>query len=150
MGRVERPRDEPDDAVSKESVPNSVPWSDDVVEGITGTGGTFSAGANSPFLIVVDADRDFGEKRSLALGADATRRINRGNAPIDLEGGRPPCRCADGGERGLNDDCEGLAVWGTPCAGRPFTARWACFSDFVRDRDVGRPADRTSVESGCC
>jgi hypothetical protein len=107
VGRVERPRDEPEDEVSKESVPRSVPCSDDVVEGITGTGGTFSVGASSPFLIVVEPDRSFGEKRSLALGADATRRINRGNAPIDLEDGG---RCTDGGERGLNDDWEGLAV----------------------------------------
>ena len=103
MGRLERPRDEPEDDVSNESVPSSVPCSD--VEGITGTGGTFSAGASSPFLIVVEVDRNFGENKSLALGADATRRMNRGNAPIDLEADGPPCRCANG-ERGLNDDCE--------------------------------------------
>jgi hypothetical protein len=108
VGRVERPRDEPEDEVSNESVPNSVPSSDDV-DGITGTGGTFSAGASNPFLIVVEADRDFGENKSLALGADATRRMNLGNAPIDLEAGGPPCRYANGG-RGLNDDCAGSAV----------------------------------------
>ena len=80
-----------------------------MVEGITGTGGTVSAGTSSPFLVVVKPDRVFGEKRSLALGAEATRRINRGNAPIDLEAGGPPCRCPNAGDRGLND-ANGWAV----------------------------------------
>jgi hypothetical protein len=144
---VERPRDEPEDNVSNESVPSSVPCSDDGVDGITGTGGTLSYGASSPFLVVVEADRDFGEKRSLALGADATRRINRGNAPIDLEDNGPPCRCPNG-ERELNDACDGWAVWDPPCGERPRTASCACFSDLVRVRDFGKPAERTSVELG--
>lgn len=104
VGRVGRPREDPDDIVSSESVPGSVPCSEDVVGGIAGTGGTSSAGARNPFFVVEDR---FGEKRSLALGAEATRRINRGSAPIDLGDLGPPCRFPDGGERGLKDVWEG-------------------------------------------
>ena len=48
--------------------------------------GTNSAGASRPFLVVVpDIDREPNEKRPLALGADATRRMKReAVAPTDL------------------------------------------------------------------
>lgn len=106
-GPVDRPRDEPEDDVSKEFVPNSVPCSDEVVYDMTGTGGTPWTGASSPFLVIVEPDRDLGENISLALGADATRRINRGNAPIGLGDNGTPCRYADGVERGIIEGCEG-------------------------------------------
>lgn len=146
MGRDERPLDEPEDKVSNESVPSSVPCSDDEFAGIIGMGGMFSVGANSPFFIVVEVVRDFGEKRSLAFGADATRRINRGSAPIDLDDCKPIGRCADGGGRGLKEDCEGFAVWDPLCGDRPSAARCECFSDLVRVRDWA--AETNSVESG--
>ena len=83
--RTGREREEPDEVVSNESVPGSVPCSDDVV-GNAGTGGISSDGARKPFLVVVD-DR-LGEKISFAFGADATRLIKRGSTPMDLLGDR--------------------------------------------------------------
>ena len=65
------PLDEPEDMVSNESVPCSIELE------ISGRrGGIVSAGANSPFLV---AGEDFEprENRPLALGAEATRRMNR-------------------------------------------------------------------------
>jgi len=65
------PRDDPDDTVSKESCPCSIE-----LEMSGGRGGTESAGANSPFRVVADP-REPIENSPLALGADATRRMNR-------------------------------------------------------------------------
>lgn len=73
------PLEEPEDMVSSESVPCSIELE------IGGRSGEIvSAGANNPFLV---ADEDFEpiENRPLALGAEATRRMNReAEAPIDL------------------------------------------------------------------
>ena len=73
------PLEEPEDMVSSESVPCSIELE------IGGRRGEIvSAGANNPFLV---AGEDFEpmENRPLALGAEATRRMNReAVAPIDL------------------------------------------------------------------
>ena len=73
------PLDEPEDMVSNESVPCSIELE------ISGRrGGIVSAGANSPFLVAGD-DLEPMENRPLALGAEATRRMNReAVALIDL------------------------------------------------------------------
>lgn len=94
VGWRERPLDEPDDVVSSDPVPCSAANSDDVEVGITGTGG-IALGDNSPFLV---EDLDLGENKSLALGAEATRRMNRGNAPSPFD---DRGRWAEGGVLGL-------------------------------------------------
>ena len=81
-GRIARdiwPLEEPEDMVSSESAPCSIELE---IEGRRGE--LASAGANNPFLV---AGEDFEpmENRPLALGAEATRRMNReAVAPIDL------------------------------------------------------------------
>lgn len=75
-----RPLDDPDETVSRE---DSCPWSDEL-ETSGGRGGTVSAGARSPFLVVAD-EREPMEKSPFALGAEATRRMKReALAPTDL------------------------------------------------------------------
>ncbi len=88
-----RPLDDPDDVVSSESVPFSRE-----LDTMLGTGGMESAGARSPFL-VVEVDREFGEKRFLALGADATLRMKRvAVALMDLGDSGPGGRDVEGVE----------------------------------------------------
>jgi hypothetical protein len=73
------PLEEPEDIVSSESVPCSIELE---IEGRRGE--IVSPGANNPFLV---AGEDFEpiENRALALGAEATRLMNReAVAPIDL------------------------------------------------------------------
>jgi hypothetical protein len=104
VGRVVRPLDEPEDTVSIESVPCSN--EDDIVLGMGGIG---SAGARYPFF-VADIERELPEKRFLALGADATRRMNRvADAPIALGDRGPAGRDVDGVE-GPNEASDGCAV----------------------------------------
>jgi hypothetical protein len=68
----------------------SVPCSREV-DRLPGIGGIVSAGARSPFLIV-EAERE-PENRFFALGADATLRMNRVAALMDL-GDNGPCGLA--------------------------------------------------------
>ena len=73
------PLEEPEDMVSSESAP----WSIELEIGGR-SGEIVPAGASNPFLV---AGEDFEpmENRPLALGAEATRRMNReAEAPIDL------------------------------------------------------------------
>lgn len=137
--RGDRPCDEVDDTVSIELVP----FSDTVVgTPFAGIDGLAFAGARKPFLVVVPDDCLL--KRPLALGADATRRMNRvADAPIARGDRGPPDFAAvtgpgrgndvfdalDGGSRWLLDVCR-------------------AFSDFVRDRDWGCGARDASVD-GC-
>jgi len=107
VGRdIRRPLDELEETVSSESWP----WSDEL-DTSWGIGGTdVSAGAaKKPFFVVVgvvaDADREPSEKRPFALGAEATRRMNRvADAPTDL-GLRGPWVLG-----GFDDGVDG--VWG--------------------------------------
>lgn len=86
----DRPLDDPDDTVSRESVCSSE------FDPIDPSGGTMSAGASSPFF-VVKVVREPRLKRPLALGADATRRMKReAEAPIDLGDSGPLVHDLDG------------------------------------------------------
>lgn len=110
-----RPLELPLDIVSSESVPS--------IESDTTTGsGGASPGARSPFFprreeeppAEVEADRPEEEdlkKRPFALGAEATRRMNRdAEAPMLFgERGLPPLD-EDGGEGIPKETCEGCAV----------------------------------------
>lgn len=95
-----RPLEEPEEMVSSESAPCSIE-----LEIGGGRGGLVPTGANKPFLV---AGEDL-ENRALALGAEATRRMNReAVALIDL--GLNPF-ALDLEKVGVvkgNDDCEGL------------------------------------------
>jgi hypothetical protein len=93
VGRDVIPLNESEDTVSRESVPFS-----NELDIILGRGGTGSAGASIPFLVVQVLDREFIENKPFALGADATRRIKRdAEAPIDLgDNGAPPDRDVKG------------------------------------------------------
>ena len=103
-GRMGRPLEDVDDTVSSE-LPS---WSD------CGTEGIISPGASRPFFVVAPeaAEREPRVKRPLALGADATRRMNLvALAPIAL-GDNGPERDADGGVCCAKDICDALAVNG--------------------------------------
>lgn len=102
------PLEEPEEMVSSESVPCSIELE---IDG--GRGGLASAGANNPFFVVGE-DLEPMENRPLALGADATRRMNReAVAPIDLGLNGPFIRDFEGvGGATGNDTCEGFAVCG--------------------------------------
>lgn len=124
------PLEEPEDMVSSESVPCSIELE---IEGRSGEIG--SAGANSPFLV---AGEDFEpmENRPLALGAEATRRMNReAEAPIDLGLNGPFAR--DLGKVGVVVDA-GYNNCGLFPAGGFIRDRFVIgrvFSDFVCCRD---------------
>lgn len=80
-----------------------------------------SPGANKPFFVVAPAvEREPRVKRPLALGADATRRMNLvALAPIAF-GDNGPERDVDGGAGCAKDICDAWAVNGTldlPCLG---------------------------------
>lgn len=100
VARDVRPRDEPEEIVSRESVPFSRE-----LEIKLGTGG-IGSGASKPFF-VVEVEREPIENRPLALGAEATLRMKReADAPIDL-GVRPPVgRDLDGVVGVVNEACE--------------------------------------------
>ena len=73
------PLEDPEDIVSSESVPCSIELE---IEGRRGE--IVPAGSNNPFLVTGE-DFEPMENRPLALGAEATRRMNReAVAPIDL------------------------------------------------------------------
>jgi len=125
------PLEEPEDIVSSESAPCSIE-----LEMGGGKGGIAWAGAKNPFLVAGE-DLEPMENRPLALGAEATRRMNReAVAPIDLGLNGPFVR--DRGEVGAgmgNDDCDVSGVCGLDLdrvSGR-------ALSDLVcgRDRDEG-------------
>jgi hypothetical protein len=95
--------DEPLDIVSSESVP-----SNDELLCTPGSGGTYEGAARKPFFRDSDMPEDEGvafedEKRPLAFGAEATLRINLGNArPLEARGWL--------GGVTLKDVWEGIAV----------------------------------------
>lgn len=139
MGRVGRPLDDVEESVSSELLSCSV----------MGTAGISSAGASRPFFVVVPVVlREPSEKRPLAFGADATRRINRDAlAPIAL-GDRGPERDADGGVVGRKDIWDASAVIGPRDLPDIF-----CLSvfNFTRDFSCSSPSRIVSIPSpGCC
>lgn len=68
------------------------------------------SGARKPFLVVdVFAEREPNEKRPLALGADATRRMKRDALALIALGDRGP-DLDEGGEVGRNESWDELAV----------------------------------------
>lgn len=141
MVRVVRPLDEPEDTVSIESVPFS-----NEPDIVLGTGGIRSAGANSPFF-VADTEREVVEKRFLALGAEATRRMNRVADALMALGDNGPGRDVEGVDGRTKEGCGGIAVGSLLRVGaRPGAGS---FSDLVRALDpvVGRVGS-ASVE-GC-
>lgn len=100
-GRAGRPLDDAEETVSSEFAPCSS----------CGIGGITSAGASSPFFVVVpDADREPSEKRPFAFGADATRRIKREAFWPMILGESGPGREDGGGVVGAKLICEALAV----------------------------------------
>jgi hypothetical protein len=105
--RVGCPLDDPDDMVSIEFAPCSRE-----LDTNDGTGGTMSAGANRPFLVVAECERELSENSPFAFGADATRRINRvAEAPTDLgESGPLFDRDLEGVFGLVKEDWEGCAV----------------------------------------
>jgi len=129
------PLEEPEEKVSSESVSCSIELD---IGG--GRGGRVSAGANNPFLVVGE-DLEPMENRPLALGAEATRRMNReAVAPIDLGVNGPFVRDLKGvGVATGNDVCKGFAVCGLSLDEVGFGR---ILSDLVccRDRD-GVPVD---------
>ena len=144
----ERPLEEPDDTVSKESVPCSSE------SDMGGSGGTMSAGASSPFF-VVDVDREPRLKRPLAFGAEATRRIKRdAEIPIDL-GDKGPL---DRDFKGVGGLVDGVTLCGWAVRGNVWDS-WVvrdkfvrCLSTllFVRNRLDEGPTESASVELGGC
>ena len=132
------PRDDAEESVSSEFVPCS--------EWDSGIGGTASPGESSPFFVVAfECARPPSAKRPFALGADATRRMNRDAfAPIALGESGPRL---DGvvGVGGMNESCDELAVCD---ALRP---RIFCLSDrfLERIRSV-EYEDSISDEGACC
>jgi hypothetical protein len=81
---------------------------------LCGTAGMTSAGARRPFFVVVPwAEREPSEKRPFALGAEATRRMNRVAFAPSALGDSGPGR-EDGAETGgMNDSWDAFAVCGT-------------------------------------
>ena len=132
------PREEPDDAVSRESPPSS---RDPDATG--GMGGKGEWGVRKPFFVLTtEVGLEFPENMFFALGADATRRSSRvAVAPIPF-GERGFGREAEEGEGRAKDVWDGFAV----CAlDRPRVIRsWSCFSDLVRTRCWGR--DSASID----
>lgn len=134
-GRDKRSRDEPEEIVSRESVPCST---DDI-----GRGGAVSAGARRPFLVVADAEREVRLNRPLAFGADATRRMKReAVAPTDF-GVNGPGREEEAATG--KEVCEGPAVRDFELPGTRESAV-LCFSDLVRGRDL---AGEESASTEC-
>lgn len=138
--RVGRPLDDDDDTVSSEL---------DSCSGF-GMAGINSAGASKPFFVVVpDVAREPSEKRPLAFGADATRRINRVAFAPKAFGDSGPERDADGGVGGIKDICDASAVRGPP---RDLPVM-RCLSglDFDRAFSFSSPSLIVSIPSpGCC
>lgn len=135
--------------VSRESVPFSIE-----LDSILGSGGIGSAGASRPFFVVVlEDERVEIEKRPLAFGADATRRMKRdADAPIDFgESGPllPVCRDMECGV--AKEAWDGLAVWDFVREPGLRERAVLCFSDFVRFlvRADG-VTESASVDMGSC
>ena len=131
-----RPLEEPEEMVSSESVPCSIE-----LEMRGGRGGMVSAGANNPFLVVACLEPM--ENSPLALGAEATRRMNReALAPIDLGLNGPFGRDLGGvcGET-RNDDCEGFVVCGLSLCK-------AAFGRVLSDLVCCRDRDEASIDFG--
>lgn len=96
--RAGAPRDDADESVSREFVPCS-----DGSCAECDIGGIELPGDSKPFFVVVTFERVLSEKRPLALGADATRRMNRDAlAPIAL-GESGPARVGVGGVGGMKE-----------------------------------------------
>ena len=112
-GLVERPLDDAEDTVS----------SDVLLSSLCGIEGITSAGASSPFLVVVPVDREPSEKRPFAFGAEATRRIKRVAFAPNVRGDSGPEREVAGGVVGVKPICVAFALCGVldlPC-GRNFS-----------------------------
>lgn len=142
-----RPREDPEDSVSRESVPFS-----SELDTRLGRGGTASAGASIPFL-VVDPERELKENKPLAFGAEATRRMKRDAEALIAFGDSGPCgRDFEGVVGDAKDVWEGFGV----CA---FDERAEvgfldkairCFSDFEVEPGFGEaPAESASADCGC-
>ena len=133
------PRDDAEESVSSEFVPCS--------ECDSGIGGTAFPGESSPFFVVAfECARPPSAKRPFALGADATRRMNRDAfAPIAL-GESGPERDGVVGVGGMKESCEELAVavWG---ALRP---SMRCLSERFLDRCFSELADGSTSDDGAC
>lgn len=138
-----RPLEDPEDTVSRESVPCSIE-----LDTRAGRGGTASAGARNPFLVA--GERDPSVKRPLAFGAEATRRMKReAEAPTDFGLRGPFVRDLDGvSVAGNGAGCEGLAVSGTTLAEFALRDRFIrCLSDLVWVLEG--VAESASLDSGC-
>jgi hypothetical protein len=108
-----------------------------------GSGGTGSAGASIPFLVVED-DREL-ENNPLALGAEATRRMKRvADAPMALGESGPE---RDGGRK---EPCEGPAVEGFERRAVLGLRERCCFSGFGRDLDLDEAATESASTDCWC
>lgn len=149
VSRDVRPLDDPDDMVSKESVPCS-----SELDTSGGKGGTTSAGASRPFLVVAEADREPRLNRPFALGADATRRMKReAEAPMDLgESGPPAPRDLEGVVGVWKEPWDGSAVSGLLRGEFGVRERAVrCRSDLVYARVLAEgPTESASADFGCC
>ena len=132
---VGRPRDDIDETVSKEL-------------SLCGMVGTTSAAASRPFLVVVPlAEREPSENRPFALGADATRRMNRVAFAPSTFGDRGLARDAEGGDGGMNDICDAFAV----CGIRDLPSRNLSALMVPRSLPSSSPSLIVSIPSpGCC
>jgi hypothetical protein len=140
-----RPLEDPEDTVSRESVPFSRE-----LDTRAGIGGTASAGARNPFLVA--GERDPSMKRPLAFGAEATRRMKReAEAPTDFGVRGVFVRDLDGVGGEGTAGCEGLAVSGTTLAEFALRDRFIrCLSDLVGVLDFAEGvAESASLDSGC-
>ena len=138
------PLEDPEDTVSRESVPCSRE-----LDTRGGRGGTASAGARNPFLVA--GERDPNVKSPLAFGAEATRRMKReAEAPTDFGVRGPFVRDLDGVSGAGDAGCEGLAVSGTTLAEFALRDKFIrCLSDLVWVLDFEGVAESASLDSGC-
>jgi len=137
-----RPLEDPEDTVSRESVPFSRE-----LDTRAGRGGAASAGARNPFLVA--GERDPSVKRPLAFGAEATRRMKReAEAPTDFGVRGPFVRDLDGVTGAGNAGCEGLAVSGTTLVEFALRDRFIrCLSDLLWVLEG--VTESASLDSGC-
>jgi hypothetical protein len=132
--------DSEDDTVSREFVPGS-----ELPDG----GGAESAGARNPFFVVDVGILGLEWNKPLALGAEATRRINRDAEAVIAFGdiGPPPVLGDDakGGTGGAPLDCVGVAGSTRDADFLDNVAARGGFSDLVRDRGLGRVGVDASI-----
>lgn len=141
--------DDEEDTVSSESVPCSE------LGAKGGTGGMISAGARKPFFVVAD-EREPEKNKPLALGAEATRRINlEAEAPMALGLKGSPVRERDGVGGGTwegGDDAWGVWFVAALPRGEPvlFEKAILCLSDLgcCRVFPRGLDGESTSVDWG--